>query len=48
MGELKHILRTTELEIKMPQRYWRGGVQTKKVNYEKMNQGRLDKCAVGV
>ena len=31
MGELKHILRITDLEIKkMSQRYWRGGVQINK------------------
>ena len=49
MGELKHILRKTDLEIKkMYQRYWRGGFQIKKVNYQvKIKQGLLEKCAVG-
>ena len=49
MGELKHILRKTDLEIKkMYQRYWRGGFQIKKANYQvKIKQGLLEKCAVG-
>ena len=49
-GKIKIHLRMTDLEIKkMSQRYWRGGVQIKKVNYQiKMKQGLLEKCAVEI